>query len=164
MNVYLSIGSNVGDRVLYLNEAVTALWHLARTSIRKVSSIYETEPWGNKNQPSFLNLSIALETELSPEELLENCQKIEMQLGRNRKQKWEPRPIDIDILLYGEEMIQTPTLQIPHINLTDRRFVLEPLAEIAPDVRVPPSFSTVSMLLEQCPDQSWVVHYIPEKR
>lgn len=162
--VYLSIGSNVGDRVFNLNEAVTALSKLVRTSVRTVSLIYETEPWGNKNQPRFLNQAVALETELSPEELLENCHKIEIQLGRNRKEKWGPRPIDIDILLYGKEMIQTSTLQIPHVHLASRRFVLVPLAEIASEVRVPPSFCTVSMLLEQCPDQSQVFPYVPKKR
>jgi len=154
----------VGDRAFYLNEAVTALSKLVRTSVATVSSIYETEPWGNKNQPFFLNQAVALETELSPEALLENCRQIEIQLGRNRKEKWSPRPIDIDILLYGEEMIQTPTLQIPHVHLASRRFVLVPLAEIASEARVPPSFCTVSVLLEQCQDPSAVFRYVPEKR
>lgn len=162
VKVYLSIGSNVGEREFYLSQAVTALSKLVHTSVQRVSSIYETEPWGKKDQSFFLNQAIALETELSPEELLDNCHKIETQLGRNRKEKWAPRPIDIDILLYGEAMIQTQKLQIPHVHLASRRFVLVPLAEIAPDVRVPPSFDTVSMLLEQCSDPSQVVRYVPK--
>ena len=140
--VYLALGSNVGDRRANL---AGALERLASADLRvvRVSSIYETEPRDLPNQPWFLNQVAEAETSLFPLQLLARTQKIERDLGRKRTQPKGPRMIDIDILLYGEAVIHTPGLEIPHPRMLDRRFVLEPLAELAPDLRHPINRGTV---------------------
>ncbi|HEX2949111.1 MAG TPA: 2-amino-4-hydroxy-6-hydroxymethyldihydropteridine diphosphokinase [Armatimonadota bacterium] len=134
--VYLSLGSNLGNRTAYLNQAVEKIAHLPHTQVIVVSSIIETPPWGKTDQPSFLNMAIAIETSLLPDQLLHAVQQIEHELGRVRTTHWGPRTVDIDILLYNDLTIDTPELQIPHPYLTERRFVLQPLAEIAPDLHI----------------------------
>lgn len=157
--IYLSLGSNLGDRERKLQGALVALASIAR--VRTVSSIFETEPVGEKDQPAFLNLAAAVETDLRPTALLGAIKRIERDLGRTRTFRWGPRAIDIDILLYGDLQIETPSLSIPHRELANRAFVLVPLAEIAPDAIDPVSLLTVAALRDQRPDLASVVWYVP---
>jgi 2-amino-4-hydroxy-6-hydroxymethyldihydropteridine diphosphokinase len=133
---YLALGSNLGDRRANLSAARD---HLASVdlTITRASAIYETEPRDLVQQPWFLNQVIEAETSLFPRQLLVRAQKIERDMGRKRIQPKGPRVIDIDILLFGEAVIHTPDLEIPHPRMLERRFVLDPLAELAPDLRHP---------------------------
>ncbi|MHB0938601.1 MAG: 2-amino-4-hydroxy-6-hydroxymethyldihydropteridine diphosphokinase [Armatimonadota bacterium] len=134
--VYLSLGSNLGDREGYLRRALELLARLPGTRVVATSSMVETPPWGKTDQPAFLNMAAALDTSLTPEELLGETRNIENALGRQRTEHWGPRTIDIDLLVFEGEERDTPTLKLPHPYLTERRFVLEPLAEIAPGLVV----------------------------
>lgn len=149
--VYLSLGSNLGDRKRQLEAVITSLAAIGK--VLAVSAIYETEPMDMPGQPWFLNCAVALETELMPKQLLAALLDIERQLGRHRRkgQPKGPRIIDIDILLFGNSTIDTATLTIPHRDLHRRRFVLEPLAEIAPDVRHPVFKHTIRELRDALP-------------
>jgi 2-amino-4-hydroxy-6-hydroxymethyldihydropteridine diphosphokinase len=129
--VYLSLGSNLGQRDFFLREACRRL-ELAGLNICRFSSIYETKPEGNENQPDFLNMVVEVETELPPEKLLQLIQLIEKELGRKRVEKWEPRVIDIDILFYDELELKSDSLTIPHPFALKRLFVLVPLCELEP--------------------------------
>ena len=144
--VYLSLGSNSGDRDALL---ARALERLASDDIRvlRTSAVYETEPRDFPDQPWFLNQIVEIETSLFPKQLLSRLQKIELGLGRVRHQWKGPRTIDIDILFYGNAIVSTPGLEIPHPRLMDRRFVLEPLAELAPDLRHPRTRQSVREML-----------------
>lgn len=124
--------------------------------MRRVSSVYETEPVGVRNQPWFLNVVVEGETELFPVQLLERMQAIEIRLGRRRPAEPSPRTIDIDILLYGDFRIQRLDLTVPHPRLAERRFVLEPLVELAPELRHPVSRLTMREMLAATPDRSTV--------
>jgi 2-amino-4-hydroxy-6-hydroxymethyldihydropteridine diphosphokinase len=147
--VYLSLGSNVGDRNANLNSAIERLETLGK--IEKVSSFYETEPVEFVNQPWFLNCAVKLDTEKMPKQLLAGILDVEQEMGRRRTQKKGPRAIDIDILLFGNSIIDTKGLTIPHPALHERRFVLEPLAEIAADVRHPIFKRTIRELRDTLP-------------
>ena len=129
---YLSLGSNLGNREETLREAVRRIGAAESVELTAVSSVYETEPWGKLDQPRFLNLAVAVETTLSPEALLALAQKIENELGRVRHERWGARTIDIDILCFEGVERNTPELTLPHPYMTERAFVLVPLAEIAP--------------------------------
>jgi 2-amino-4-hydroxy-6-hydroxymethyldihydropteridine diphosphokinase len=133
--VYLSLGSNLGDRAANLREAIQKLADMG--SVVAASSFYETEPVELTAQPWFLNCAVKLDTEKMPRQLIAAILSLEQSMGRQRKQKKGPRIIDIDILLFGSSVIEIPSLTIPHAKLHERRFVLEPLAEIAPDARHP---------------------------
>ena len=132
---YLSLGSNIGDRFENLEICVSEISKIYGIEFVKSSSFYETQPWGVENQPWFLNAVIEIETTLLPDELLIECNKIEMAMGRNRdlETRWGERIIDIDILFYGSEIICKQNLVIPHKFLHKRAFVLVPMMEIAPD-------------------------------
>ena len=144
--VYLSLGSNLGDRRGALEAAIARL-EGPDFRIRRVSSIYETEPLDLRDQPWFLNLVLEAETELFPKQLLARVRKVELELGRKRLRAKGPRSIDIDILLYGEVVMDSTELTIPHPRLTERRFVLEPLAELVPQLRHPVTRETIAELL-----------------
>jgi len=133
--VYISLGSNVGDREANLADAVRRLATLG--TVTRVSSLYETEPVEYLNQPWFLNCAVELETEKMPRNLLSAILEIERAMGRRRTVSKGPRSIDLDLLLFGSSIIETPRLTVPHPAMHERRFVLEPLAEIAPEVRHP---------------------------
>lgn len=130
---FISIGSNIGEREVYLKQAVEALKERADTTVNKVSSIYETAPVGYTDQADFLNIVISIQTTLSAQELLMICQGIEQELGRERTIRWGPRTVDLDILLYNQDNIETESLIVPHPRMAERAFVLVPLLEIAPN-------------------------------
>ncbi|MGT2928876.1 2-amino-4-hydroxy-6-hydroxymethyldihydropteridine diphosphokinase [Streptococcus dentasini] len=135
--VYLSLGSNMGDRQTYLKQALARLSALPQTQLKSLSSIYESQAWGVTNQADFLNLACKLETQLPPLALLHFCQSIERDLGRVRHQHWGPRTLDIDILLYGQVTMDNLELQLPHPYMTQRAFVLVPLLEIEAELTEP---------------------------
>lgn len=134
--VYLSLGSNQGDKRAYLKEAVRRLDNLEKSRIIRISSLYETAAWGRTDQDNFYNLVLVLETELEPLELLDRTQKIELDLGRTRQVHWGPRTLDIDLLIFGQLELDLNRLKIPHPHMLKRRFVMEPLAEIAPELEI----------------------------
>ena len=129
---YVGLGSNLGDREATILAAVAAL-----RGVVAVSQLRETDPVGVTEQPAFLNGAVALETELSPRELLDSLLAVERELGRERRERWGPRTIDLDLLLYGTETLEEPGLTVPHPHLHERRFALEPLAELDPELVVP---------------------------
>lgn len=148
---FLLLGSNLGDKQLYLRTATEQLGLLG-TLVRK-SAVYESVAWGVQDQPNYWNQAIELETNLSAEELLRQLNRIERELGRERRARWESRVIDIDILYYNYMVLETDTLTTPHPRLSERRFVLVPLTEIAPDFVHPVLQLTNLDLLARCPDQ-----------
>lgn len=135
--VYLGLGSNIGDRENNLQDALNELSNRVGITVKKVSSFYETEPVGVKDQPWFLNAVIEIETNLQPREVLGINKAIEKKLHRKETYKWGPRIIDIDLLLYGNRIISEPDLKVPHPQMHLRGFVLVPLAEIAPGLKIP---------------------------
>ena len=128
----LHLGSNLGKRQENLREACRRLEQKAGRILQK-SKIYQTQPWGNADQPDFLNMAVRLETKSNPEDLLKTIMHIEMEMGRERDKKWEPRIIDIDIIFFGDLVIHTPNLTVPHPDMQKRNFVLVPLLDIAAD-------------------------------
>ncbi|HKW87641.1 MAG TPA: 2-amino-4-hydroxy-6-hydroxymethyldihydropteridine diphosphokinase [Candidatus Acidoferrales bacterium] len=153
--VYLSLGSNVGEREKHLAAAMEALGERGIRVTRR-SSIYETEPVDFEKQGWFLNCVVEAETELMPRQLLHALEEIESGMGRRRRVRRGPRVIDLDILLFGSSVIHTPELEVPHARMMERRFVLVPLAEIAPTMRHPAVKKTIAELLADTPDRSAV--------
>jgi 2-amino-4-hydroxy-6-hydroxymethyldihydropteridine diphosphokinase len=149
---YLSLGSNLGDRSQHLEDAIRLLQQPDLTVLRR-SSLYETEPRDLRDQPWFLNLVLEIETALFPMQLLSRIQKVEGRLGRKRLADKGPRTIDIDIVLFGSVVMDTPALTIPHPRVQNRRFVLEPLAELSPDLRHPVTRETYRAMLSRVASQ-----------
>ncbi|NYS30599.1 MULTISPECIES: 2-amino-4-hydroxy-6-hydroxymethyldihydropteridine diphosphokinase [unclassified Pantoea] len=136
--VYLALGSNLADPLHQIDAALTALDALPQTQRINTSPFYRTPPYGPPDQPDFLNAAVALETDLSPEALLDHTQRIEREHGRVRKaERWGPRTLDIDVMLFGETVINTERLIVPHYDLLNRAFMLVPLLAIAPDACLP---------------------------
>jgi 2-amino-4-hydroxy-6-hydroxymethyldihydropteridine diphosphokinase len=146
---YVGLGSNLGDREATLRQALELLEVEPDIAVVAVSSFRETEPWGYADQPSFLNGACAVETELPPRELLARLLAIERAIGRTREgPRFGPRTIDLDLLLYGAEAVDEPGLSVPHPRLAERRFALEPLAELDPDLALPDGRRVANLLSE----------------
>lgn len=146
MRAYVGLGANLGDREKSLRRAVELLDEHAEIVVLAVSGIRETEPWGPVEQPPYLNGVVALETELDPRELLDALLETERRLGRVRAERFGPRTIDLDLLLYGDRVVDEPGLTLPHPRLHERRFVLEPLVELDPRLVVPGRVSVAELL------------------
>lgn len=147
--VFLGVGSNLGDRLANLSRAVQRLGETAGVRVVQMATIYETQPVGGPPQEDFLNTVVEIDTGLPPRELLAALKRLEAQLGRTpSRERWEPRVIDLDILLYEDRVVREPDLVIPHALMHTRRFVLEPLAQLAPQVVHPVLRKTVSALLD----------------
>ena len=153
VKIYLLLGGNLGDKKLVFEKATKFLKENVGAILQQ-SHIYETEPWGFESSDVFWNQVLELVTSLSPEEVLRQTQHIELELGRVRKErKYDSRIIDIDILFYGEEIIQLPNLEIPHPRIQERKFALVPLNEIAPKLKHPILQKNIDQLLAECTDQ-----------
>ncbi len=159
--IYLSLGSNVGDRAARIARAVEAL-AAAGLRVARQSSLYSTEPVDVRTQSWFLNCVLEAETDLMPRQLLRVLQGVEHSLGRKKLVRRGPRAIDIDLLLYGASVVHAAELEVPHPRMAERRFVLVPLAELAPMLRHPTLHRTVSELLAETPDRSSVRRWRPK--
>lgn len=153
---YLSIGSNMGDRLETFHKALQLLDSQDKITIENMSSIYETDPVGYTNQACFLNAVIKISTILKPEELLQICLFIENELGRKREIRWGPRTLDLDILLYNQENIETESLIVPHPRMLERAFVIIPLMELDPSIKLPNVNAALDDILNQVPDKEGV--------
>lgn len=158
---YLCLGSNLGNRLKLIEQAISFLELVQEIKVIRTSALYETEPWGLKNQNWFLNIVVEIKTSLSPQDLLLKCLKIEETLGRNREneQRWGERTVDIDIIFYGKDTINTQNLVIPHPRMNERAFVLVPLLELIPDFVHPVLNKTISQLYDELQDVEDVVLY-----
>lgn len=148
--IFLLLGSNLGERETNLAEARRRIQRYCR--IISESALYQTAAWGAENQPDFINQVIEVETQLPPKELLRELLLTELELGRERIVKWGPRTIDLDLLLYGDTVVNDADLTIPHPGIPHRMFTLAPFAEIAPDVVHPTLNKTIAALRDTCPD------------
>lgn len=145
--VYLAIGSNLASPLAQVNAALSALRQIPESQVVAVSSLYRTPPLGPPDQPDYLNAAVALDTRLSAEALLDHTQRIELQQGRERKaERWGPRTLDLDMMLFGDDVIATPRLTVPHYDMKNRGFMLWPLFEIAPDLHFPDGTSLRAVL------------------
>ncbi|RDU34773.1 2-amino-4-hydroxy-6-hydroxymethyldihydropteridine diphosphokinase [Neobacillus piezotolerans] len=153
---FLSLGSNIGDRLQNLLAAVRLLDSHPSINMVNCSSVYETDPVGYEDQDMFLNMVVELTTDLSPYELLDVCQKAEHSLGRKRELRWGPRTIDLDILLFNQENIETEKLYIPHPRMAERAFVLVPLYEVAGNIHLPGKSEPLGVLVDRLPDKKGV--------
>lgn len=152
---YIALGTNIGNRESYLHSALQAIQE-KDIDIIGFSSIYETDPVGYEDQARFLNMVIKVNTNLQPMDLLEVSQSIELESGRERKIRWGPRTLDLDILLFNQENIETERLIVPHPRMTERAFVLVPLAEIDRDIEIPAVTKPISLLLDELQDREGV--------
>ncbi|HHC6648985.1 TPA: 2-amino-4-hydroxy-6-hydroxymethyldihydropteridine diphosphokinase [Vibrio parahaemolyticus] len=149
ITAYIAVGSNLADPVSQAQQAIEALKTLSNSEFVQASSLYSSTPMGPQNQPDYINAVVAIKTNLTPLELLDCTQAIEQEQGRVRKdERWGPRTLDLDIVLYGNEVINSERLIVPHYGMREREFVLYPLAEIAPSLQLPDG-TEVSELLEQ---------------
>ena len=157
--IYLGLGSNIGDKIGFINAAVREISKMSNTKVLKSSSIYKTEPWGVTNQDYFLNSVLEIETNFTPSELLSEIKKIESLLGRKKRQKWFEREIDIDILFFNNLVFKSGNIEIPHPEIPKRNFVLVPLCELNPGLIHPVLNCTVKELLENSKDNSGVIKF-----
>jgi 2-amino-4-hydroxy-6-hydroxymethyldihydropteridine diphosphokinase len=149
--VFVGLGSNLGDRDRNLRLGISRLGELGQ--ILRISSVYETQPWGWEDQPDFLNAVCSLDPSFrDPELFFRELKRIEKETGRRSQERWGPRELDLDLLFWGDEVIATESLLVPHPHVADRRFVLTPLCQIAPDLKHPLTGLTVRQMLESCPD------------
>ncbi|WP_135382732.1 2-amino-4-hydroxy-6-hydroxymethyldihydropteridine diphosphokinase [Vibrio tasmaniensis] len=147
ITAYIAVGSNLADPVSQANLAIETLKNLTRTTFVATSQLYSSTPMGPQNQPDYINAVVAIKTELTPIELLDCTQKIEQEQGRVRKdERWGPRTLDLDIVLYGNEVIDSERLTVPHYGMKEREFVLYPLAEIAPSLQLPDGTELTELL------------------
>ncbi|KYD27350.1 2-amino-4-hydroxy-6-hydroxymethyldihydropteridine diphosphokinase [Geobacillus sp. FSL W8-0032] len=153
---YIALGSNLGDRLSYLRSAIEALNDHKEIAVTSSSSIYETDPVGYVQQGKFLNMVIEVATTLSPFALLDVTQEIEQKLGRKREVRWGPRTLDLDILLYNHENIETEQLTIPHPRMMERAFVLIPLLEVNAFVTIPTLSEPLTDIIDRLPDKKGV--------
>ena len=144
--VYLGLGSNLDDPTAQLEAAIAALAKLPRTEVLRESRTYVSKPWGKLDQPDFLNMVVEIRTGLAPETLLRHVKRIEQEQGRIESERWGPRQLDIDILLFGERTITTANLVVPHPRAWERAFVLRPLADLRPDLKSPAGESLADLL------------------
>jgi 2-amino-4-hydroxy-6-hydroxymethyldihydropteridine diphosphokinase len=149
VTAFLGLGSNLGDREANISNALAEIGRLAGCELLRTSSLYETDPVGIREQPDFLNAVAEVRTDMRPREFLSTLREVERRAGRERTLKWGPRIIDIDILLYGDELLTEDNLEIPHPEMHRRAFVLTPLAEIAPKVKHPGLNVTIQELSEK---------------
>jgi 2-amino-4-hydroxy-6-hydroxymethyldihydropteridine diphosphokinase len=161
VTAYLALGSNVGDRMANLRQAITFLGGSPGISVERVAGIYETEPVGVRDQPWFLNTAVRVSTELSPQGLLAAAKQVEATVGRTATYRWGPREIDVDVLLYGDVKLAEPTLTIPHPRMAERLFVLLPLRDLFPDWR-DVGGTAVAVLIERLQGSAEVRRY-PEE-
>lgn len=159
--IYLMLGSNQGNRAALLQQAIEALKNFLSVSDLRCSAIYETAAWGLEEQPAFLNQAVCFDADITARELLTQVRRIEEQLGRQRLEIWGPRTLDIDILFFGDQIVELPDLVIPHPRIQERRFVLAPMVDLAPELEHPVLGKTMLELLDQCPDPLPVQIYIP---
>lgn len=160
IRAYVALGSNLGNPVATVNDAIEALAALRGSVLKAMSSLYRTAPVGLKRQPDFINAVVALDTRLPATDLLDELFALEARFGRERSVKNAPRTLDLDLLLYGELVQDDPVLTLPHPRMHERAFVLVPLAEIAPQAMVP-GRGTAAELLETCRDQR--IHLLPQQ-
>ncbi len=156
-SVFLGLGSNIGDRLQYLNSAAQELKKVRDSKVIWTSPVYETDPYGKADQGKFLNAAVEMETLLAPPVLYEEVKLIEKRLGRSSSERWGPREIDIDLLMYDGLVFENEKVKVPHADLENRKFVLVPLREIAPDLVHPVNGMTVSELASACRDTTRVV-------
>jgi len=159
LRVFLGLGSNVGDRLKYIEDAIARISGLEGVALVKKASVYETEPWGVKDQDYFLNTAVEIETSLSAEDIHKAIKSVEEELGRESREKWTSREIDIDLLFYGNEIIDSENLKVPHREIENRKFVLIPLAELNQDIIHPVLNKPISVLLRETGDHLEVLKY-----
>ncbi|GAA5215915.1 2-amino-4-hydroxy-6-hydroxymethyldihydropteridine diphosphokinase [Corallincola platygyrae] len=163
---YIGIGSNLGDPIAQAKQAIDALTTIAHTQLTNVSGLYRSKPLGPQDQPDYVNAVAELETKLEPLALLDALQHIEQTQGRTRKaERWGPRTLDLDILLFSEQVIDIPRLQVPHYHMRQREFVILPLAEIAPELKMPDDGVAIKTLAAQLPDNGLqrFAYYTPQR-
>lgn len=146
MVAYLGLGSNMNDPERQIESALSAISGLPSTTLLRTSPLYSSKPWGKTDQPDFVNIVAEISTGLDPNSLLRHAKQIEAEQGRTEGERWGPRPVDIDILLYGDRRLRSDILTIPHIRMWERRFVLQPLADLRPDL-ISPDGRTINDLL-----------------
>ena len=164
VGIYLGLGSNLGNREDNFSQCVNHLSEIRDIDIKKLSSIYETEPHGFFDQPMFLNMVIEIETQMLPDQLLDITQHVEKKMGKKKYFQWGPRLIDIDILSYQNRVINKKKITLPHQQMHRRKFVLVPLNEIAPNFFHPLLYKNINQLLNECRDELKVTKIITSKK